>query len=130
MKYLVGFWVTVAVLYAYATRHPLPGSPLPAWADAVGGALILALPISMLCRLLTKKIGGMRARGIELLVLLALAGGFWAVSISVAPDPRVVAPVRFWLGLTVELWATMFLPFVGSVAVVEWIQDRKRRSHA
>ena len=127
MKYLAAFAITVGVLYAYATRHPVAGSPLPIWVDAVGGALILAFPISMLCRLVTKKMAGLRARFTDLLILFLVSGVFWAISADAASDPRIVSPVRFWFGLTLTSWATLFLPFVGSVALIECLESRKQK---
>jgi hypothetical protein len=126
MKYFAASIVAIAVLYAFAARHPLSASLLPWWVDPIGGALIFTLPFSLLCRRLTRRIGGWRARGADLAILFVLVGVFWAISVTVTPDPRVDSPRQFWFRLTVTSWATVFLPFTATVAAIEWFQSRKK----
>jgi hypothetical protein len=126
MKYSVSFLVAVAVLYLYAAQHPVPGSPISLWVDALGGAIILTLPASLICRLLTKKVKGLRARAIDLIILLCVVGIYWAVSISWRSDaPRVPSLMTFWLRLTLTTWTTVFLPFGLSITVFESLESRR-----
>lgn len=130
MKYIVSFIVAVAVLYIYGARHPLQDGALSWWVDAVGGVAILTVPVSMLCRVLTRKIRGLAARSVDLALLFCVAGAYWAISLALTDTPQFASPLHFWLRLTLTSWATLFLPFIASVAIIEALQGRKKEASA
>jgi hypothetical protein len=126
MKYIVSFIVAVVVQYLYAVQHPVSGSAMSAWVDAVGGVVMLTLPASMVCRLFTEKVKGLKARAIDLSVLFGVVGLWWAISLVVRGDlPRFQWPAAVWLRLTLTSWAILLLPFGASVAFFEWLDSRR-----
>ena len=126
MKYIVFLIVAVVVQYLYAMQHPVSGSAMSAWVDAVGGVVMVTLPASMVCRLFTEKVKGLKARAIDLSVLFVIVGLWWAISLMVRGDlPRFQWPAAVWLRLTLTSWSIFFLPFGASVTFFEWLDSRR-----
>ena len=75
MKYVLAYVVAVAVLWL-AWHDPRSSGSLPEWVDMVCGPLIITVPLTLLSHLFTRKIGGPKSRGLDLLILLAVVGAY------------------------------------------------------
>lgn len=128
MKYGISFLVAVAVLWIYALQHPMPDDALPLWIQSVVGALIFTLPLSLLCRVVTKRISGLKARAVDLGILFGVVGGYWGASLALSGIPDIVrSPALFWIRLSWDSWLSVFLPFGITMALFEWRESLKRR---
>lgn len=106
----------------------MPDDPLPLWLQSVVGALIFTLPLSLLCRFVTKRIQGVKARIADLVILFAIVGAYWAASLAMSGVPEIVrSPFMFWFGLSWSSWMSIYLPFGATMTLFEWLEIRKRR---
>jgi len=129
MKYFVSSLVGAVVYYLYAARHPYSGSQLPLWVEALSEVLVWVLPLSLACRLVTKKIKGLRARVVDLTILLFAAGIYWAMSTSLHHGGLMLrSPLGLWVGLTSTTWFSVFFPFGVTVMLFEWFESLRGKT--
>jgi hypothetical protein len=117
--------MTVAILWS-VWHDPKSPQFIPEWVEMFAGPLIITLPLSLLVHLLTKKIGGAKSRMLDLMILLAVVGVYWVLSSNLKASGLVRSPFLFWLRLTLTSWATLFLPFNATLALVDGWKSRQK----
>lgn len=129
MKYLAAYIATVVVAWL-AWHDDRAPELIPEWVLMAAGPLIITLPPALLTHAFTRKIGGPKSRIVDLAILFVVVGAFWALSTDLTAGGIVRSPLRFWLGLTLTSWATFFVPFSLTLAIVEGWQSRQKSAIA
>ena len=118
MKYLAAYASTIVVFWS-VFHDPRSPQFIPEWIEMFAAPLIITLPLTLLVHCLTNRIGGAKSRVIDLMILFALVGVYWSLRTDLTASGMVRSPFRFWLRLTFGSWATLFLPFSLTLALIE-----------
>jgi hypothetical protein len=127
MKHLAAYLVTLIVAWI-AWHDDRAPELIPEWVLMVVAPLILTLPLTLLAHLLTRKIDGPKSRVVDLVILFVVVGAYWALSFDYRAHAIIDSPGRFWFGLTVNSWATFFLPFSATLGVIEAWKARRTKA--